>query len=552
MIRRAPPARRRSGSLTHAAAAALCAVFAPLSVLAATTPPSRAASNTFDIWEFLVLGNHVLPQTQVEAAVYPFLGSDRDLDTVKQAAQALTEAYKSAGYGAVYVDIPEQEVTEGVVRLKVTEGRVEHVQILGARYFSERQIRTALPALVPGQTPLLTALQTQLSQLNSQTTDRQVTPVLKAGSQPGAVDVDLNVKDELPLHGWISYDDRHTADTTPDRLTASLSYNNLWQRLDSISFLYQTAPANRQNAVVESGTYLAHVPDTSGLAAFSYTHTDSNVLALGTLGVLGKGNIYGMHWLQPLPGTSAFTQNLDAGADYKSVRTEVFPDTSTSTSGSSSSTSNAPVTAPVNYINWSLTYSAQLRMPTRTFTTSIGANFGVRDLVNGAGQFNNARYDASADYLYLRLSDAVLQNLPAGFAALARVSGQWADSPLVNNEQFSLGGEDTVRGYLEAETLGDTGTAGTLELHTPDVGRFTRPVLTQLYFLGFIDAGVATLLDPLPGQDYHLNLWSTGVGMQLAGPAGLIGSLDYAMPEENGIRTRKHHPRVDFSVRFGF
>jgi hypothetical protein len=40
--------------------------------------------------------------------------------------------------------------------------------------------------------------------------------------------------------------------------------------------------------------------------------------------------------------------------------------------------------------------------------------------------------------------------------------------------------------------------------------------------------------------------------MQLAGPAGLIGSLDYAMPEENGIRTRKHHPRVDFSVRFGF
>lgn len=525
---------------------------APLSTFAAVTPTSPAASNRFDIWEFLVLGNHVLSQTSVEAAVYPFLGSDRDLDTVKQAAQALTEAYKSAGYGAVYVDIPEQEVTAGVVRLKVTEGRLAHVEIRGARYFSERQIRTALPALAPGQTPLLTALQTQLSQLNSQTTDRQVTPVLKAGSQPGAIDVDLDVKDQLPLHGWVSYDDRHTADTTPNRLTASLSYNNLWQRLDSISLLYQTAPADRKNAVVESGTYLAHVPDASGLAAFSYTHTDSNVLALGTLGVLGKGNIYGMHWLQPLPGTSAFTQSLDAGADYKSVRTEVFPDSSSSASGSASAANSAPVTAPVDYINWSATYSAALRMPTRTFTTSMGVNFGVRDVVNGSDQFNNARYDASADYLYLRFSNAVLQTLPAGFSALARVTGQWSDSPLVNNEQFSLGGEDTVRGYLEAETLGDTGVAGTFELHTLDLGRFTRPVLTQLYFLGFVDAGVATLLDPLPGQDYHLTLWSAGVGMQLAGPGGLVGSLDYAIPEDNGIRTRKHHSRVDFSVRFGF
>ena len=31
----------------------------------------------------LVLGNHVLPQTTVEATVYPFLGANRDLDTGK-------------------------------------------------------------------------------------------------------------------------------------------------------------------------------------------------------------------------------------------------------------------------------------------------------------------------------------------------------------------------------------------------------------------------------------------------------------------------------------
>ena len=517
---------------------------------AAGAAAGQAAGAKFDLWQFLILGNHVLPQTAVEAAVYPFLGPNRDVATAQQAAAALEKTYKSAGYETVYVYVPPQEVSNGTVRLQVTEGHLQWVHMHGARYFSERQIRAGLPALTPGQTPLLTALQTQLSKLNSQTADRFVTPVLNAGSKPGTVDVDLDVKDRLPLHGSLSYDNRHTADTTPNRLTAMVSYTNLWQRLDSISLLYQTAPANRQNATVEMANYQGHIPGATGLAALSYTHTSSNVLALGTLGVLGKGDIYGLHWQQPLPVTNTFSQSFDAGADYKSVRTEVFPDAPSSTG--SSSASSAPVTAPVRYINWSSVYSAAWRQPTRTITTSLGVDFGIDGIVNRTDTFDNARYDASPDYLYLRFAGGVLQALPGRFAVLGRVSGQWADSPLVNNEQFSLGGEDTVRGYLEAETLGDTGAAGTLELHSPDFGRFTRPVLSQLYLFGFVDAGVATLLDALPGQAYHVDLWSTGVGLQLAGPYGLNGSLDYAIPEENGIRTRKHHGRVDFSVRFVF
>lgn len=517
---------------------------------AVQAPPAQAGA-TFDIWQFLVLGNRVLPQTAVEEAVYPFLGADRSIATVQQAAAALQKAYRHAGYGTVFVYVPEQQVSEGVVRLQVTEGRLEWVNVHGARYFSDRRIRAALPALTTGQTPLLTALQKQLTTLNSQTPDRLVTPVLKAGSEPGTVDVDLDVKDKLPLHASVSYDDRHTADTTPNRLTATLAYNNLWQRLDSISLIYQTAPADRKNATVESASYVAHIPGATGLAAFSYTHTSSNVLALGTLGVLGSGNIYGLHWLRPLFSTDTLAQSLDAGADYKSVRTEVFPDIPASTEATNPG-SNAPVTAPVHYLNWSATYAATWRLPTRTYTFSLGANFGVQDLVNKAQEFDVARYDASPDYLYLRFSGGTVQRLPAGFALLGRVSGQWADSPLVNNEQFSLGGMDTVRGYLEAETLGDTGAAGTIELHSPDVGHHLEPALSNLYFLGFVDAGITTLLDPLPGQDYHASLWSTGVGLQLAGPAGLLGTLDYAIPEENGLRTRKHHPRVDFSLRFGF
>src|SRR5215469_3110044 len=91
-------------------------------------------------------GSHLLPVRDVERAVYPHLGPGRDIEAVKQASDALEKAYKDAGYGTVFVDIPEQTVEDGIVRLKVTEGTLAHVRVRGERYFSGRQILAELPA----------------------------------------------------------------------------------------------------------------------------------------------------------------------------------------------------------------------------------------------------------------------------------------------------------------------------------------------------------------------------------------------------------------------
>lgn len=516
--------------------------------VAPTGPPTsqdqQNAGNKFDILEFRVLGNHVLPTRSVERAVYQYLGPQRNIDAVKAASAALERAYKDAGYGAIYVDIPEQEVKEGIVRLQVTEGRLERVRVRGARYFSGRQIRAALPALQADSTPNLPALQEQLAQLNAETPDRVVTPIMRAGSAPGAVDIDLAVKDTLPLHGSIQFDNRHTADTTPNRLTASLSYDNLWQREDSIALQYQTAPADTKNATVETATYSAHAGGNEGVVSLAYIHTASNVLAVGTLGVLGSGDIYGLHWTQPLAAAAGRSASFNFGWDYKDVNTEVFPGTT--------SASMAPVTAPVRYLNWSVGYSEAARLGSTTLVGSLTANFAANGIVNSMQEFTNARYLASPSYLYLRLSGMAAQNLPLGLSLLGRVSGQWADSPLVNNEQFALGGIDTVRGYLEAEALGDSGAAGTFELHSPLLGSHLGPILGQIYGFGFVDGGVTTLLDPLPAQPYHVRLWSVGAGARIEHPTGLSGELDYALPEANGPTTPKGDWHVDFSVRYGF
>ena len=60
--------------------------------------------------------------------------------------------------------------------------------------------------------------------------------------------------------------------------------------------------------------------------------------------------------------------------------------------------------------------------------------------------------------------------LPEGFQLFGKMQGQVADQPLVSSEQFSVGGLDTVRGYLESEALGDNGIVGNARTAQSQIG----------------------------------------------------------------------------------
>ena len=91
--------------------------------------------NTFNVMEYQVEGNKLLPAIRIEQAVYPYLGENKTIADVEGAQSALAKAYHDAGYLTVLVDIPEQQVAGGVVRLKVTEGKVEKVRVTGSHYY---------------------------------------------------------------------------------------------------------------------------------------------------------------------------------------------------------------------------------------------------------------------------------------------------------------------------------------------------------------------------------------------------------------------------------
>ncbi len=74
--------------------------------------------------------------------------------------------------------------------------------------------------------------------------------------------------------------------------------------------------------------------------------------------------------------------------------------------------------------------------------------------------FDNRRYASDASFFYFRGSLGNTLDLPWGFQAYGLVQGQASAQPLVDTEEFALGGLNTVRGYLESAVLGDSAFAG--------------------------------------------------------------------------------------------
>jgi hemolysin activation/secretion protein len=505
----------------------------------ASPAAATAADQAFDVLEFRVLGNTVLQPIAVERAVYPYTGPKKTFKDVQAAGKALESVYHAAGYGTVFVDVPEQDVGDGIVRLRVSEGRIDRIHVNGAHYFSNRKLLAALPSLQRGAVPQLPALQSQLGTINTQSADRSVTPILKAGRTPGTVDVDLNVKDEAPLHGGVTLNDRYTADTTHLRSTLDLSYGNLFQDFHTISVEWQAAPESLSDAKVYALTYTAPIDAARDLISVYAIRTDSDVAAIGTLDVLGNGHIFGAHFIHPFASTRLI-QNLNVGVDFKDFSQTI------------NLQDNEPDKTPIRYMNWSLAYSLADRAAHHATLVSVTANLGLSGLVNKQEQFAYKRFDGKADYAYLRMSLEHQRPLLWGTSLDARFMGQLSGQPLIDNEQFGIGGVDTVRGYTESFVLGDSGIAGAFEVHGPSWRLGGDPTANNIYLLAFYDAGLVAVSEPLPTQTARLQLESTGLGFRLVALRHLEGALDWAYPLRTEGRIQRGESRIHFQLRYGF
>lgn len=505
-----------------------------------------------------VTGAKLMPQGQIERIIYPFLGPDRTSDDVEKARQALQSAYAAQGLESVQVDIPPQPneaFAQGVVTLKVTEVAVSNVAISGAKHHGSGLVRRQMASIQPGKPLDLKALQTELTAAN-RFPDREITPAFVPGKVPGTIDVELKVKDKLPLHGSLELNNDHSPSTTALRLIASARYTNVLGLGHTLSATYITAPQRSKDTDLISASYNAPILGTPWtIVAYGY-RSNSDIAALGGSNVLGKGYQLGLRAMYALPTTKTYN-SVSIGFDYKHFDQNIFV------------LGKPAGRAPIEYIPLALGYNFSAPGANDNVDVSLATTMGLRVFrkircfaVGPAtnppqpcalvDQFKNKDLDASENFFHVNLDANYSHSFKHDIVAAVRVSAQLADSHLVTNEQFSAGGLTSVRGYLQSEAVGDTGVVGSLEVRLPSVAAKLPSFVDELRLFAFADSARVHVLRVLPGQTATFDLLGVGGGARISLFDKFNGEVTVGMPLLDGPTSKAGSVRTMFTAKGQF
>lgn len=527
----------------------------------------------FEVTMFQVDGNTILEQPKIDRLLESHKGAERRMKDVEQARAELEKLYHQAGYPTVLVNLPEQTIEKGLVRLEVVEGHLYSITVTGNEYYSWSSIRMKLPSLTPGALIYEPTFVKELAAVNGNP-DRSVTPLLKPGSVPGTVDLELKVKDRLPVHGKLEADNRGPITTPANRLIAEVQHTNVFGNDEILTFNTVQTPTDWGAIQNYGASFVYPVIWPNHLLTVYASKSESNsVLAGGAISVgggdvsiAGNATIAGVRYIVPLFPGGQSTHQLQIGMDYKRLE---------KTSATFPGGGNAVVLSPVQYIPMSLGYTGFY--PDRFGLTK--AAFTVKGYVAGmiAGgsredfggnpndPFNKPgnRVGSTGTFAVLQGGVSRSQPLPGEFMLDLSANGQWATQPLIPGEQFFAGGFDTVRGYLQFEAIGDHAIRGRAELTTPEVlkvpidrlwqRRRSSDYTIRLRFATFYDAAQIWVAQAPTGQTSQFRLEGAGFGIRVKFPKD-IGQLvlDSGWALRDTLNTRRGDNFVHFSVGLSF
>lgn len=519
MARKGRPMHSKSSSPATFPRLASLVLVCILAVAGMMRPPFAQAEEAAKAAPFVIMayeleGNTIFDEPDLLQVLLPFIGSDKTVADVEAARDGLEKFYHDQGYPTVLVNIPEQTVDNGVIRLGIVESRIRKVRVVGNEHYTQEMIMGQLPSLEPGEILYLPKVQKELAAVNSNP-DLKVTPVMAPGKDPGTIDMELQVKDRLPMHGNLELNNRYAHDTTELRANGSLHYDNLWQLQHSLALQVQFSPQDTSEVRVLAGSYAMPSPLHEDHKLILYAIKSDSETAFGEdFLVKGKGAIYGLRYFVPLPAYQAYSQNIIMGVDYKDFDESL----------GYASTSDNPIKTPISYLPLSFSYNSQLKHASGYTGFNLALNMALRNLVTDQRQFEVKRFRARGDYQYLTLGVEHSRKLPYDFGLLVKLDGQLASEPLIANEQFSAGGMESVRGYMESEDSGDNAIHATAELATRqfDLNVDFWPRLLALTPYGFADYAELWTKESLPNEDSDRRLASVGLGVR-----GRAGSFTY-------------------------
>lgn len=487
------------------------------------------AEELFEIRRIEVRGNTLLADEAIGRLTAPFVGQDKGFRDIQMALEALEGAYREAGYTAVQVITPEQELTGGTLRLDVRETPVARITVSGNQHFSEANIRATLPSLQEGKTPNARELSENI-QLANENPAKQIDVVLAVSEQqPGKLDATINVEDERPFRGFVNADNTGTSITGRHRLGVGLRHSNLWDRDHTATFAYTGSPDKPDGTKVDIYSLGYRFPLYGIGDSIDLFYAKSNIdtpAAAFTLGAFenltGKGELYGVRWNHYFQRRGEWSTKLIVGWDIKSIAT-----TCTGPGGEKDYLKGQSAgCTPYTTRPFGATYAGTWQRPGMAADFNAGIAYNVatgrhNEYSTVDNRTGNDRYSLVAgnrstrdDFTVLRLGGSYSQLLPASW--MARVAGALQSSlgyPLPPSEQLGLSGAQSVRGFHERTVAADAGYVLNVELYAPDVA----PLLTlpgNLRPLAFVDTA----------RGYSYGMPARQAGKTGTEPAGIMSA----------------------------
>jgi hemolysin activation/secretion protein len=463
--------------------------------------------------------------------------------TLLQQVTTATRIYLAQqGYPFSIAYLPEQDITDGVVRVVVTLARLnEEITIQGARYFAEQQYRAAL-RLRPGAPLAEQNLQTDVDWIN-RNPFRAAAIEARAGSEPGTTQLVLRVRETRPVRVFVSANNSGTESTKEERATFGVNWGNAFGLGHQLSAQWNSSwDFDTLRSV--SGSYVADLPWRHTLRA-SGAYSRTNALVAPPFTLRGESWQVGLDYDVPLAASAAgFDHAWTFGVDFKA-------------SDNNFTFAAIPITDNLTHVAQArVSYTGNLARPgshTSFALTLTGAPGGLTDR-NEDRFFTLSRGGAKAAYVYVRANathSIRLDRVKPGLAWALRFQGQHSSDTLLGSEQFSGGGAYLVRGYEEDEAYGDNGVLLGQELRLPPWTKALGGARGTLSVQGFVFQDYARLwnVNPLPGES-AINLHSVGVGLDLA--VGRRASLRAAYGWQLRDTGSGHSGRLHLAANVGF
>ncbi len=475
--------------------ASLVGVLGVSASAAQVLPPPPAPSKTAPAARLLVrsfafAGNTAFTDAELARVVAPFTGREVTAEELDQARRAVTVHYVESGYINSGAILPDQNPTNGVVTIRVMEGALSKVELggnkwLGDGYIEGRLRRWSAPPLN------LNRLQEGLKILRQNPNVRQVNAELKPGNAPGESLLDVKVEDAQPFRLGLQIDNQRPPSVGSGQFSLLAADLSLTGHSDPLEIKYGFASSSVK------GFESSGVNNVEGSYSLPITRFDTTIRINGSrlnsslveepfpaLDITSLTTSYGVALRQPLYQTANIEAAVSVGFDHRINETRLLGVPFNISPGAV----NGEMSVSVLRLSQEFVRRGQDSILALRSTFNVGLDV-LEATDNGVPGDPNGRF-----FSWVGQAQYIERLFKTQNQLVLRAAGQWTSDSMPALEQISVGGMESVRGYLENQLVRDRGIVASAEVRVP---------------LLFNKAG-AGILEVAPFVDFA-GAWNTGI-----------------------------------------